>query len=274
MQQQSCSPLVFRDFKRITLAIGLSLPLFCAGAFAAEAKASLDPADILEQMRQKARNHVSQLRNYTCHVVVDRLIQRTGSNSLEHHDRVEFEAAFVGERELFSRPGEGQFEEKPISSMVTDGMISNNAFGSHDDIVLSGDTAQYEYRGRCNKDGHNTYRYDFRVPLQKSQFLVRHNAQEAIVAYKGTVWVDADTLELIRLEWKTEHIPSFVGISSIKKVMHYDMLRIGNSSFLLPDNSELTAYGEQGDFSLNIVALKACREFTGESKVNYDTQHQ
>lgn len=274
MQQQSSSSLVLRDLKRKTLAISLSLPLFCTGAFAAESKATLDSAGILEQIRQKARNHVSQLRNYTCHVVVDRLIQRTRSNSLEHHDRVEFEAAFVGERELFSRPGEGQFEEKPISSMVTDGMISNNAFGSHDDIVLSDDTAQYEYRGRCNKDGHSTYRYDFRVPLQKSQFLVRHNAQEAIVAYKGTVWVDADTLELIRLEWKTEHIPSFVGISSIKKVMHYDMLRIGNSSFLLPDNSELTAYGEQGDFSLNIVALKACREFTGESKVNYDTQHQ
>lgn len=274
MQQRFSSLLVFQDFKRTARKRVPIVLLICTVALAAETPTSIDPGAVLRQIREKARSHVSQLRNYTCHVVVDRLIKPAGSNSLEHHDRVEFEAAFVGDRELFSRIGEAQFEEKPISSMVPDGMISNNAFGAHDDIMLSGDTAQFEFKGRCNKDGHSTYRYDFRIPRENSQFLVRHNAAEAIVGYKGTVWVDADTLDLIRLEWKTEHIPSFVGITSIKKVMHYNTLRIGNSDFLLPDNSELTAYDDQGDFSLNIVALKTCREFTGESKVKYDTQHQ
>ena len=271
MQPRFFSTLVYRGFKCGTPEVILLLLLLGTATFAADTSASIDPDAILKQVRENARNHVSQLRNYTCHVVVDRLIKPAGSNSLEHHDRVEFDAAFVGDRELFSKIGETQFEDRPISSMVPDGMISNNAFGAHDDIVLSGDAAQFEYRGRCNKDGHNTYRYEFRIPREKSQFLVRHNAQEAIVAYKGTVWVDADTLDLIRLEWKTEHIPSFVGISSIKKVMHYNTLRIGTSNFLLPDNSELTAYDEQGDYSLNIVALKACREFTGESKIKYET---
>jgi len=226
---------------------------------------------VLQQIREKARSHFSQLRNYTCRVVVDRLTRRAGTNRLEHQDRVEFEAAFVGNRELFSRVGETQFEERQIGSMVPGGMISNNAFGSYDDAALSGDAAQFQYRGICNKNGHKTLRYDFRVPQEKSQFLAEHNTRGAIVGYKGSIWVDIETLDLVRLDWKTEHIPAFVEISSIEKAMHYNKVHIGNSDFLLPAYSELSAYGEQGDYSLNIVTLKACREFTGESKISYDS---
>ncbi len=270
MQCPRFLPSTVHDSSLAALRVGALALLVCAEALAADSPASVDHDAILQQFRNRVRTHFSQLRNYTCHVVVDRLVRRAGSNSFEHQDRVEFEAAFVGNRELFSRIGENRFEERPIGSMITDGMISNNAFGSYDDAMLSGDAAQFKYRGPCKKDGHSAFRYDFQVPQGKSQFLVRHNGDESIVGYEGTLWVDAETAELIRIDWKTEHIPSFVGLSSIEKKMHYETLHIGNSDFLLPANVELSAYSKHGDFSLNMVALKACREFTGESTVNYD----
>jgi hypothetical protein len=60
---------------------------------------------------------------------------------------VQLEVAFVGDRELFSRAGEARFEERPIHQMVPGGMIGNDAFGSHDDNVFSGDAAKFQYMG-------------------------------------------------------------------------------------------------------------------------------
>ena len=270
MRHQRSSHNILKDLEFAALALAVPLCLLCTGMFAADPFADVDPELMLQQIREKARDHLSQLRNYTCHVEVNRWTKGAGSNGISPQDKVEFEAAFVGDRELFARLGETQFEERPISSIVPEGMISNNAFGSHDDIVLSGDAAIFKYRGHCNKDGHSAFRYDFIVPQEKSQFLVKHNAEEAIVGYKGTLWVDSETLDVVRLDWRTEHIPSSVGISSIEKVMHYGALRIGRSEFLLPNNSELTAYDSHGDFNFNIITLKGCREFTGESTVKYD----
>jgi hypothetical protein len=257
-----------RDSTRVSLS--LALLLFNLSVFGGESTAREDPDVILQQIRSKMMEHFSQLRNYTCHVVVDRLIKRAGYNTLERQDRVNLEAAFVGEKELFSRAGETHFEERSVSSMVSGGMISNNAFGFHEDAVLSGDGPEFKYRGPCKKDGHKTYRYDFHIGEGNSQFLVRHNAAEAIVGYKGTIWADADTLDIVRVDWKTDHIPSSVGISSIEKTMHYKILRIGHTAFLLPSASELAAYDERGNFSLNMITLEACREFTGESQVTYE----
>lgn len=249
----------------------MAMFLLCAGAFAADSQTGEDPELLLQRIRTKMADHLSQLRNYTCHVVIDRLIRRASTSRFEHRDRVELEAAFVGDKELFSRPGETSFQEQPISRMVPAGMISNNAFGSHDDIVFSGDTAEFKFRGRCKKDGHDAFRYEFRVPEEKSQFLVKHDSAEAIVGYKGSVWVDAETLDVVRLDWKTENIPPSVGISSIEKSMRYKVLRIGHSDFLLPRDSEIAAFDPRGNYSLNMVSLEGCREFTGDSVVNYET---
>ena len=81
--------------------------------------------------------------------------------------------AFVGDRELFSRPGEAQFAEQPISQIVPHGMIGNDTFGSHEDDVFLGDGPTFKYAGSCKRDGHKTFRYNFRVPLENSRLLVK-----------------------------------------------------------------------------------------------------
>ena len=93
-------------------------------------------------------------------------------------------------------------------------MIGNDTFGSHDDDVFLGDGPTFKYAGSCKRDGHKTFRYNFRVPLENSRLLVKQSASaDAMVAYQGSFWVDAETLDMVRLEWKTDHIPPSVGIS-------------------------------------------------------------
>ena len=246
----------------------LAISLLPISAFAAQSASGQDPDELLQRIRIRTTELLSQLPNYTCHEVVDRLLKRRNSGSLDRLDTVELEVAFVGNRELFARPGAAHFEEKPITKLVS-GTIGNGAFGSHADSIFSGDAASFKYIGSPKKDGHKTFRYDFRVPQEKSHFLVKHGPAEGIVAYQGSFWVDVETLDLVRLELKADHIPSQIQVSFIEESMRYKAVRIRDSYFLLPRDSELAATESSGDYYLNIIRLEHCREFTGESVVTF-----
>ncbi len=244
-------------------------PAFTA-AFAAESRASEDSELLLERIRARIAEHIAQLRNYTCHVAIDRLVRSAGFTSFDQRDRVELEVAFVGGRELFSRPGEARFGAEPINQIVPLGMIGNDAFGSHDYDVFSRDAAIFKYAGSCNKDGHKTFRYKFSVRQSDSLLLVKQaDTAGAMVGYHGSFWVDAETLDLVRLEWKTDHIPLSVGISSVEKSMRYKVSRIGDSDFLLPARADLASFDQAGNYRLNMISLDRCLEFKGQSAITY-----
>jgi hypothetical protein len=247
-----------------TLPAGLAL-IFAASA--ATDKPTEDPELLLRQIRSVTAVHLSQLPNYTCHEVVDRMLRRGGT--WNHLDTVEFEVALVGGEELFSRPGEDRFGERSIGELAP-GTISNGALGSQIDMIFASDAADFQFVGTAEEDGHKTFRYDLRVPQDKSRYLVRHGSAQAVVPFEGSVWVDVETLDLVRVDLKVNRIPSNVGVRSIEKSMHYRLMHIGGADFLLPRNAELAATDDRGNYSLNTISLDQCREFTGESTIRYD----
>jgi hypothetical protein len=256
--------------KIVRLTVALVLFSCWTGASAAEVRANEDPDLLLQRIRGKIADHLSRLRNYTCHVAIDRVERALSSSHLDRRDSVELDVAFVGDRELFSLPGQAQFAEQPISQIVPDGMIGNDAFGAHDDDVFLEAGPTFKYAGSCKRDGHNTFRYNFRVPLETKRLWVRHGGSaDATVAYQGSFWVDAETLDMVRLKWKTDHIPPSVGISSIDKSMRYEVVHVGNSDFVLPLHSELTSFDREGNYRWNTMTLKHCQEFSGGSTVTY-----
>ena len=241
-------------------------------ALAGDSPAAEDPELLLQRIRSRITAHLSQLHNYTCHAVIDRLVRSVNTSNFDHEDRIDLEVAFVGDQELFSKAGETHFEEQPIHQIVPPGMIGNDAFGSHDYDVFSGSAATFTYAGFCKKDGHKTFRYNFHVPEESGRLLLKQiDFGEAPAGYRGSFWVDAQTLDIIRLEWKTDPLPSTVGLSWVRKSMRYKQVRIGNSDFSLPLQSELTSLDQRGNYHLNMTNLERCLEFTGESVVTYDT---
>jgi hypothetical protein len=238
-----------------------------AFALAAQPGGAEDPDELFQRIKARMTQHLGKLPNYTCHETIDRILRSGGS--AQHLDRVELEVAFVGQQELFSRPGENRFGELPINKLVSGGTIGNSALGSHVDIIFSRDIADFKYAGECKKDGHKTVRYDLRVPIEKSDFRVRHNGAEGLAGYEGSVWVDAETLDLVRVDFKVNRIPAHLGVSLIEKSLRYKKLMIGNSEIDLPEHSTLGAMDDMGKYTLNIIKLTGCREFAADSVVKY-----
>jgi hypothetical protein len=256
--------LRFRSIRNFAM-LPVELALVFASAAATD-KPTEDPELLLRQIRSRTTAHLSQLSNYTCHEVVDRMLRR--GSTWNHLDTVELEVALVGREELFSRPGGQRFGERSIGELAP-GTISGGVLGSQIDMVFASDAAEFQFVGTARKDGHKTFRYDLRVPQDKSGFRVKHDSAEAIVPFEGSVWVDVETLDLVRVDLKVNRIPSYVGVRSIEKSMHYHLMHIADADFLLPRSAELAATDDLGNYSLNMIRLDRCREFTGESIIKY-----
>ncbi len=257
-------------FPLTRLAIVLSIPLLSSTDFGQSA-APEDPDASLQHIRTKVAEQLSRLPNYTCHEGINRVVQWLNGSGRMYRDRVDLEVAFVGKRELFAYSGESQFEDQSIRKLVPTGTIGNGVFAAHAKILFQSDAAVFHYVGIDKKDHHKTYRYDFEVPVDKSVFLVRRDSAQSVVGYKGSIWADVDTFDLVRIEIKADHIPAYVGFRFVAEKIRYATVRIRDADVVMADSAEIETYDTSGVHTLDAFNLENCREFTAESSVKFGT---
>src|SRR5262249_40916315 len=122
-----------------------------------------DSEELLQRVKEHMSEHLAQLPNFVCHETVDRLVRTR--NAMRHVDTVEFEVAFLGDQELFARPGSDRFGEQPVEKLAPGGTIGNVMLGSSIDVLFSKNVADFKFGGACKKDGRKAMRFDIEVPI-------------------------------------------------------------------------------------------------------------
>jgi hypothetical protein len=251
-------------------AIVLSILLAASTDFG-QSPVAEDSEASLQHIRAKVTQQLSRLPNYTCHEAIDRVVQWLSGSGKIYRDRVDLEVAFVGNRELFAYSGQSQFQDQSIRSLVPTGTIGNGVFASHAKILFLGDAAVFHYVGITKKDHHKAYRYDFEVPPEKSVFLVRRDSAQSIVGYRGSIWADVDTSDLVRIEIRADRIPANVGFRFVAERIRYTTVRIRESDVVMADSAEIETYDNSGVHTVDAFTLENCREYTAESSVKFGT---
>lgn len=224
------------------------------------------PGDALfSQVRSKMIANLSRLPNYTCLQTTERSVRRPPSRRYELVDMVRLEVALVDGKELFSWPGAGKFEDKEISQIVSGGAIGNGTFALHAKSIFQSRSARITYVGEATKNNRRVLQWDYEVPKLFSGYTLRAGSREAIVGYHGTIWADAETLDLQRLEVEADDIPAELHLARAMDSVDYVRVDIGGQSFLLPQSSELKMVDAGNSESMNVTRFTACRQYTGES---------
>jgi hypothetical protein len=243
--------------------------IFCAGlGILAGIKAQEIPAETIQLAR--IRDHmIGQLRrqpDYTCVETVERSARQGGRKSFQLKDTLRLEVALVDGKEMFAWPGSKKFEATDLSDMVKEGAIGNGNFATFARAIFEARSATFDYKG---PEG-GLVRYDYRVPLLQSGYTIRTGEKRALVAYRGSIFADASTLDVHRIDVIADDLPMMLGLAETDTRMDYARVKIGESDFLLPAESELTMVGLDGHESRNHIRLASCREFTGESVLTFD----
>ncbi len=243
--------------------------LFCSAA--ALAGDGVSP-EVLLLARAKA--HMSQmltnLPNYTCLQTIERTQRLFPKKKPSLLDVVRIEVALVDGKELFSWPGSGKFVDTELSDMIRGGAIGTGSFGLHAKAVFQGNSAVYHYEGIEERNGRKAHVWSFQVPQMRSGFTLRAGPREAVVGYSGKFWIEAATMDAVRLEVHGDEIPPYLRISAASDAIEYERVPIGAEHYLLPSLAELRMSDLVGNENINRTVFSKCRQYSGESRLLID----
>jgi len=224
------------------------------------------------QIRQRMAANLAGLPNYTCLETIDRAVRRQSGKKLLFRDRIHMEVAFIEAREMFSWPGAGDFEADLLEKVPQIGARGAGGFGGWTRSLFGSSAPGLTGGGECMVEGRRGLRYNFSVPVAASKYAVLSGGRAAVMPYKGYLCVDADALQIMELAVQAEELPP--PVAAMSETIHYGRTRIGASEFLLPTDHELTVTDLEGKENRSLTHFTACREFTAESSIAFDTEHR
>ena len=228
--------------------------------------------DLRGQIRQRMAANLAGLPNYTCLETIDRTLRRQSAKKILFRDRVHMEVAFIGASEMFSWPGAASFQADLLEKLPEMGASGAGGFGGWTRGLFGPSAPSLAGGGECVVEGRRGLRYNFSVPVESSKYAVTLGGGAALLPYTGYLCVDPEALDVMLLEVHAQQTPP--PVATMSETIHYGRTRIGAADFLLPLDHELTVTDLEGKENRSLTRFTACREYTAESSIAFDTEHR
>lgn len=246
----------------------------------AQAQSDL-PKNVLQlaQLKRRVKAAIGTLPNYACLETIERAQRKNAKQPFRHIDTVHVEVAVVGDRELYSWPGANKFEDRDITEMIDSGTVANGGFATELRSVLVNNVSIITWHGEEAMFGRfnelfpakrSVVRWDYRIPYNQSGWILKYGGRQARVSEAGSFWMDAESLDLLRLEANAQEIPPDLPLSAVKDTLEYTRVRFGSQDLLLPQSAELVVIKVDGQERRSVTEFSHCREFTAQTTVSFD----
>ena len=225
---------------------------------------------LLARIKQRMAHNLSRAPNYTCLETIERSARDHPSQRFRTADRLRLEVALVNRKELFSWPGAEKFEEKSLNDLVGGGTTTTGDFALHARAVFLSRAPTFAYVGEEIRQGRRTVHYSYRVSRLLSGYNMEVGDRRATVGFHGNLWVDRETLDLIRLEVRADDVPSDLGVSEAITEIEYGNVRVADSEFLLPQSVVFTMKQLSGEERRNHTVFTGCRQYVGRAVLSFE----
>jgi hypothetical protein len=267
---------------------GYAAVLACSVAVCCSAGGN--PAEVLNRITVKVVRREAALPNYTCVETVTRDyydLKRPAATScaalianqpdpasglpyqLTVTDRLRLDVTITPRGEIYSWVGASRFEENGVDRVVRDGPFGSGSFGAPLAIIFHQDAKTFRFTRYLLDQNRDLMEYSFEVSQENSRYRVKAGDTWVPAAYSGTVQVDPQTDEVVRLTLHTSELPPATNSCQTSQRMEFAPQRIGSGVFLLPSQAQQQFLSLAGDAVQNHVSLSNCREYVGESTVSF-----
>jgi hypothetical protein len=257
-----------------------------AGTSSAVRAARRDPKDILADALAKLAPTLHLLPNYLCTQTIDRaqfepagpspafpscdeVLARHETARESTSDRLRLDVAAGVNGEMYSWAGERRFGDRGFDDFIGGGAFSSGTFSSLLKMVFDSETADFSYAGEETAGGRTLTQFRFNVPLDHSHYWFGPPAKRVLTAYSGTFAIDPATSDLVRLAVRTGQLPADTGACEVSETLTYSPVHLDGGSFLLPARANMLVIGVDGRQSESISAFSGCREFVGQSTLEF-----
>ena len=119
--------------------------------------------------------------------------------------------------------------------------------------------------------GRASYTYTFRVKQENSEWdIIAPNGSKATPSFTGTVWIDKETRNVMRIEEESGPMPADFPFDKAESVVEYNFIPIEGKTYPLPAHSEvLTCQRGSSACTKNEINFQNYRKFSADSSITF-----
>jgi hypothetical protein len=226
--------------------------------------------NVIESTKEAAGNLVDNLPSFIVQQNTTRYFSTTFPAQWRALDVVSADVVSVNGKEDYRNITiNGKPSNRPVEKS---GAWSTGEFVTILEDILSPYTqATFRKSGDENLGGRSTYTYTFRVLQENSNWdIISPEGAKATPAYTGTVWIDKETFNVMRIEEETGPLPAGFPFDKAETVVEYNFVRIDTKSYALPVHSEvLTCQRGSSTCTKNEINFQNYKKFAADSTITF-----
>lgn len=243
-----------------------------------------DPAHVLQATSERLLDDLKRMPRYTCVQTITRTYygsKHSGHPScstliaehdagktklpMQSWDRLRLEVALVEGGSVYSWVGAPRFTDDTLDKLAGSGPLGSGDFG----VFLNGilHHAALSFRGERTEDGTRLFEYSYEMPVGKSSYRVKVPNGWSVTGYDGTLLLDPQTNDLVRLVVRTDELPSASLACRATSEVTYRRTLIHQRMVLVPHDTKLYTIGIPGNESVSETSYANCREYSSTIKM-------
>jgi hypothetical protein len=249
-----------------------------------------DQSRVLESMRVSALQYTQNLPDFICTQIThreatDQVNFGTSFNGASSsrgesgvattrrgvNDLIEERLTFFDQMEHYEVVAvNGKKAAAGQNHMLFGGAISAGEFGSAlQNLFNPRSHAVFSWDKMANANRRRIYVFKFRVPSQNGTIVIhRETDQKILVAYAGRLFVDGDTLQVVRITSELE-LPIDFPIKMATVAVDYKPVAIAGKTYNLPNRSQVRMK-DNSRLYVNRIEFQNYHKFAVESTIHYD----
>jgi hypothetical protein len=230
---------------------------------------------LIERAREAAATFLEGLPNYVCQEQTTRYVSETRQPSWNVVDVVSAEVVYDDHQESYrnleinGRPTKKAPEDSGAWSTGEFGTIMGNLFAPQT-------AAEFKYSQEDTVAHRATSVFDFKVVRVRSNWKIWVPGQYVVPTYKGSVWIDKQTGQVLRIEMQAKEVPEAFPEISVETAVDYDTISLGSADkFLLPVHAEaLSCWRNSNECQRNVIEFRNYHKFEGESVIKFEQEQK
>jgi hypothetical protein len=197
---------------------------------------SKEQASVLKDVTEYALLYAKNLPNFICTQVTRRYADPTGMEFWHLQDTVLTKLSYFEQKEDYKVVMVNNQAVNNLSYNELGGATSSGEFGSMLKAIFSPETqTRFEWDHWATLRGKRMHVFSYHVAQIHSDWaVVYEKSQKVVPAYRGMIYVDKDTLAVMRVTLEAEDMPVSFPVQMATTVLDYDFVDISGREFVLP----------------------------------------
>jgi hypothetical protein len=233
-----------------------------------DAKRDISSLPFIEQARAVALAYVASLPNFVVREQVQRY-EHASASSWKLGDYLEIAVSYsFGHGEDVKLKLQNGKAAK-VSLDEVGGLTSTGQFAGQLEMLFNLDSrTEFSDKGPINFYGKPCEIYGYRVETKNSHQILKVGSAQVTTGYRGQIYIDKETKQVLRLEEESIDIPYSFPISAASSIVDFGWVSIGGKDFLLPVSAQVQLTDKQTRFTaLNCITFNKYGKFETDVKI-------